>query len=89
MTYSVQVTPAAQKQILKLDPQVAERIRIFLEGTLSGIDNPRSLGKPLVDQEFWRYRVGDYRILVHIQDDRLVVLVVAIAHRREVYRDLP
>ncbi len=88
MTYSVQVTPAAQRQIRKLDPQVAKRIRLFLEGTLSGIDNPRSLGKPLVDQEFWRYRVGDYRILVYIEDDRLIVLVVAIARRREVYREL-
>ena len=89
MTYSVQVTPAAQRQIRKLDPQVATGIRVFLEGTLSGIDNPRSLGKPLVDQEFWRYRVGDYRILAHLEDDRLIVLVVAVAHRREVYRDLP
>lgn len=88
MTFAVRVTPSAQKQIRKLDPPVARRIRSFLEDTLQGIQNPRVLGKPLVDQEFWRYRVGDYRILASIRDGELLILVVAIAHRREVYRDL-
>jgi mRNA interferase RelE/StbE len=88
MSFVVRVTPGAQKQIRKLDPQVARRIRSFLEDTLQGIQNPRVLGKPLVDQDFWRYRVGDYRILVSIQDNELLILVVAIAHRREIYRDL-
>ena len=88
MSFAVKVTPAAQKQIRKLDPLVARRIRQFLEGTLQGIDNPRALGTPLVDQDFWRYRVGDYRILVNIVDDELIILVVALAHRREVYRTL-
>lgn len=88
MTFAVRVTPSAQKQIRKLDPPVARRIRSFLEDTLQGIQNPRVLGKPLVDQEFWRYRVGDYRILASIRDGELLILVVAIAHRREAYRDL-
>ncbi len=88
MSFAVKVTPAAQKQIRKLDPQVALRIRRFLEGTLQGIENPRVLGTPLVGQDFWRYRVGEYRILVNIQDAELIILVVALAHRREVYRDL-
>lgn len=88
MSYAIRVTPAAQKQIRKLDPQVARRIRHFLESTLQVLEDPRSIGKPLVDQDFWRYRIGDYRILVSIDDGELVVLVVALAHRREIYRDL-
>lgn len=88
MSFIVKVAPRAQKQIRKLDPPAARRIRSFLEDTLQGIQSPRSVGKPLIDQEFWRYRVGDYRILAHIRDGELLVLVVAIAHRREIYRDL-
>lgn len=88
MNYSVRLTPAAQKQIRKLDPPVARRIRTFLEDTLDGIDNPRVLGKPLIESDFWRYRVGDYRLLVSIEDHELLILLVAVAHRREVYRDL-
>lgn len=88
MSFVVRITPAAQKQITKLDSPVARRIRNFLEDTLQGIVDPRALGKPLVNQDFWRYRVGDYRLLAHIKDGELVILVVAVAHRREIYRDL-
>lgn len=87
MSYTVQITPAAQKQIKKLAPPAARRIRSFLEDTLQGIANPRVLGKPLINQDFWRYRVGDYRLLASIQDGQLLILVVAVAHRREIYRD--
>ena len=48
--------------------------------------NPRVIGKQLRDSRFWRYRVGDYRILCTIEDDRLVVLVVELGHRRDVFR---
>lgn len=88
MSFAVKVTPAAQKQIRKLDPQVARRIRRFLEGTLQGIENPRVLGTPLVGQDIWRYRAGEYRILVNIHDGELIILVVALAHRRQMYRDV-
>lgn len=54
---------------------------------MQGIADPRSLGKPLINQAFWRYRVGDYRILVSIVDQEVLVLIVAVAHRREIYRD--
>lgn len=86
MSFTVKVTPAAQTEIRKLDLHGARRLRRFLEGTLQGIENPRALGTPLVDQDFWRYRVGDYRILANMVDDELIILVVALAHRREVYR---
>jgi mRNA interferase RelE/StbE len=83
----VRVSGRAQRQIRQLDPQVAARIRSFLEDRLSGLDHPRQIGSPLRSPEkLWRYRVGDYRIIVEIQDEQLVVLVVELGHRREIYR---
>jgi mRNA interferase RelE/StbE len=88
VTYAVRLTPRAAKQVAKLDPAIARRIRAFLEQKLARLDNPRQLGKKLVHEEFWRYRVGDYRILTTIDDDQVLVLVVEIAHRRHVYENL-
>lgn len=85
MSYQVQYTPKALKEIGKLDRGHVLRIRRFFEETLD-LDNPRSRGKPLQGRDEWRYRVGDYRLLCHIQDDALVVLDVKVAHRREVNR---
>ncbi|HWH97727.1 MAG TPA: type II toxin-antitoxin system RelE/ParE family toxin [Pseudolysinimonas sp.] len=84
MTYTILVTPKADKEIRKLDRQVAARIFGFIK---TGIDreNPRSKGKMLVNSDMWRYRVGDHRILVNIDDGQVTVLVVKVAHRREVY----
>ena len=68
---------------------VRRRIRQFLSERVANLDNPRQIGGPLEGAHFaglWRYRVGDYRILVDIQDGRLVVLLVGIGHRGEVYR---
>ncbi len=87
MSYRVQVTPRALKQIAKLDRPARERIERFLKDTLDR-EAPRSQGRALVGEPFWRYRVGDYRLLVSIEDDVLLVLVVAAEHRRQVYRDL-
>ncbi len=88
MSYSIRFTPKAAKQVGKLDPTAAKRIRIFLEQKLAQLDNPRLLGKKLVNEEFWRYRVGDYRILTNIDDDQILILIVEVAHRREVYNKL-
>lgn len=84
MTFRIQITPKALKQIAKLDKPSRTRIERFLT---SGLDreNPRATGRPLVESTFWRYRVGDCRLLASIEDDTLVVLVVAAAHRRDVY----
>jgi mRNA interferase RelE/StbE len=87
VTYRVQITPKALKQIAKLDRPARQRIERFLKQTLDR-ENPRQQGRPLVGAPFWRYRVGDYRILASIDDEVLIVLVVATEHRREVYRDL-
>jgi mRNA interferase RelE/StbE len=72
----------------KLDPQVARRIIDFMEDRIATLEDPRSTGAALigVPEKIWRYRVGDYRILCDIQDNKLVVLVVEIGHRSSVYR---
>ncbi len=88
MSYTIRFTPKAAKQVRKLDSAAAKRIRDFLEQKLSQLDNPRQLGKKLVNEEFWRYRVGDYRILTNIDDDQILILIVEAAHRREVYNKL-
>jgi mRNA interferase RelE/StbE len=84
--YQVRVSARAQRQIRRLDPQVANRIRTFLEH-LASLGDPRQIGSALRSPEqLWRYRVGDWRIIVEIQDKQLVVLVIEVGHRREVYR---
>jgi mRNA interferase RelE/StbE len=85
---AIRFTPKAIKQVQKLDPAVAKRIRLFLEQKLSVLENPRALGKKLVNEEFWRYRVGDFRLLTHIDDDQILILIVEVAHRREVCKNL-
>lgn len=85
MSWTVEVAPAAARQIRKLDPAVRLRVRRFLE-SLEGDDDPRRSGTALSGSSLWRYRTGDWRIVVSIEDTRLVVLVVEVGHRREVYR---
>lgn len=85
MTYRIAYTPQVLKQLKKLDRQTVRRVKEFFDRL--DRSNPRSLGKALVGQDFWRYRIGDHRILVSIQDDVLTVLVVKVAHRREVYKE--
>ncbi|MBX3030199.1 MAG: type II toxin-antitoxin system RelE/ParE family toxin [Chloroflexi bacterium] len=87
MTWAVRLTPKAVKQLSKLDVVARSRIERFLKEDLDRED-PRSSGRSLVGEPFWRYRVGDHRILVSLEDEVLTVLVVEVAHRRTVYRDL-
>jgi len=86
--WTIEITATAQKQIRKLDRQVARQIYRFLRERVATADDPRRMGKRLIapGKEVWRYRIGDYRILCDISDERLVVLVVKVGHRREVYR---
>ncbi|PRY69212.1 type II toxin-antitoxin system RelE family toxin [Halomonas ventosae] len=87
MTWKVEYLASAARSFKKIDPQQRRRIRAYLEERVVALDHPRQLGKPLRGEltQFWRYRVGDYRIICQIQDDRLVVLVVRAAHRKDVY----
>jgi mRNA interferase RelE/StbE len=87
VSYRVRVSARAHKQIRRLEPRVAARIRDFLEQRLSALDHPRQIGSALRSPErLWRYRVGNYRVIVEIQDKQLTVLVIEVGHRREVYR---
>ena len=88
MAWTVDYTETARKQLRKLDKQVARRILDFLDERVAVAEEPRSTGKALTGPlgSFWRYRVGEYRIICDIQDGQLRVLVVQIGNRREVYR---
>jgi len=83
----IDVSEKAVRALRKMDKQAARRIRDELE-EIAKLEDPRSRGKALVGNlaGLWRYRVGDYRIICDIEDGRLVILVVDVAHRREVYR---
>ncbi|MGH3565992.1 MAG: type II toxin-antitoxin system RelE family toxin [Pseudonocardia sp.] len=86
MAYRIELAPEAVRDLRKLDRQAAIRVQRFLRERVGVLDDPRLLGDPLVGVPYWRYRVGDYRILVEFQDAVLLVLVVEIGHRSEVYR---
>lgn len=88
MAWTIEYAESVRKSIEKLDRQTRTRIRTYLENRVASLDDPRSQGKPLTGPlgGLWRYRVGDYRIICELQDKRLVVFVVTIDHRSEVYR---
>ena len=87
-TWKVEFDREAKHDLDKLDPQVTRRIERFLYERVATLDDPRSIGEALRGSklgEFWRYRVGDWRIICEIQDAKLVVLALRVGHRREVY----
>jgi len=88
MAWTIEYTDAAIRQIGKLDKATARSIADYLEGRVAPLDDARSLGKSLGGTlaSFWRYRVGDYRIICELQNERLCVLVVRVGHRRDIYR---
>lgn len=89
MAWRIEFDDAAKKDLAKLDKQVARRITTFLRERLAVLDDPCSIGEALKGSrlgEFWKYRVGDYRVIAHIEDGQLRILVVRIGNRREVYR---
>lgn len=87
MAWTIEVSDIAEKQLCKLDRPIQKRLIDWLDDRINGCKNPRHFGEPLRGgmAGLWRYRVGDYRIICEIQDQRLVVLALAIGHRREVY----
>jgi len=88
MAWKVEVSPIAHKQLEKLDKPIARRIFKFLYERVEKLDDPRQIGERLQGtlREFWRYRVGDYRIICSLEHERLVVLVLRVGHRRAVYK---
>ena len=88
MTWRIEFTHTAEKQIVRLGRQAQASILSYLRQRVQPSKNPRQLGKALHGdkQGLWRYRVGKHRIICDIQDKKLTVLVLAVAHRKEVYR---
>ena len=89
MAWRVEIDSAAVRDLGKLDRQAARRILAFLHGRIATLDYPRSIGEALKGSrlgEFWKYRVGDYRIITRIEDDALRVLVVRVTRRDRAYR---
>jgi mRNA interferase RelE/StbE len=89
LAWTVEIDAAAAKELRKLDPPVARRIVAFLRQRLAPLDNPRAIGEALHGDalgEYWKYRLGDYRVVARIVDQRLVVIVVRIGYQRDVYR---
>ena len=88
MKYRVVFTEKAKKQIKKIDKYTASLIIGWLEKNIEGSDNHRVHGKALVDNKSgqWRYRIGDYRVICEIEDEKIIVLVLEVGHRREIYK---
>ena len=89
MAWKVELSEEADRQLDKLDPQIARRILRFLDERVARLDNPRSIGEALRGSklgEFWKYRVGEFQVIAKIEDQQLLILVVRIGNRREIYR---
>lgn len=86
MSWSAELTPEAAKTLRKLDPQTSKRLRKALTA-LETLEDPRARGKALTGtlRGLWRYRVGDYRIVCDLIDNRLIILVIDIGHRSTIY----
>ena len=89
MPWKIELSAEADRELGKLDPQHARRIVKFLRERVAKLDDPRIIGKALQGSrlgEFWRYRVGPSRLICKIEDSRLLVLVLRIGDRKEIYR---
>lgn len=89
MTWLIKLSETADKQLGKLDKPVAKRIKAFLRERVSSLDDPRSIGQALKGSrlgDLWKYRLGDYRLIASMEDAEVVILVLQIGNRREVYR---
>jgi mRNA interferase RelE/StbE len=89
VSWTIEYDPEALNDLKKLDRSVQREIFDYMDERVAAAENPRQFGKPLRGSRFglWRYRVRDYRIICQLQDRRLVVLVVAVGHRRTILED--
>lgn len=87
MEYEVVFTEKALKSLKKMDKYISSLIIGWVEKNLQGCTDPRQFGKGLTANRSgqWRYRVGDYRLLADIQDEKIIILIINIGHRRDVY----
>ena len=87
MKYKVVLSSKAKKRLAKLDKKTAATITNWMMTNLNNCEDPRVYGKALVGNwaGHWRYRVGDYRIIAKIKDDEVIIIVIDIGHRRDIY----
>ncbi len=87
MTYSVETTSRFDREFKKLDKYTQRMLKAWIEKNLIDCENPRIHGKGLTANRSgqWRYRIGDYRLICNIQDEKLIILALTIGHRRDVY----
>lgn len=89
MAWSVELAESASRELDKLDPPHRNRILKFLQQRIAKLTNPRAIGQALHGSrlgEFWKYRVGNYRLISKIDDARSVILILRVGHRKEIYR---
>jgi mRNA interferase RelE/StbE len=88
MAWRIEFVPAAAKELNAIGATQASRIVRFLSTRLAKLDDPRSIGEPLKGRlgHLWKYRIGDYRIIADVQDKVVLILIVRVGHRREVYK---
>lgn len=88
MAWTIEYSRQAERQLKRLDRSVAASILDYMDNRVAPLDEPRALGKPLTGglRGLWRYRVGDYRIICRIEDERVTIVVIELGHRRDVYR---
>ncbi len=88
MSYSVETTARFDKEFKKLDGFTQRMVKSWIEKNLINCDNPCIHGKALTADKkgLWRYRIGDYRLICIIEDNKLIITALNIGHRREVYK---
>ena len=89
MVWQIEFDPRALKELSKLDKPVQKRIVQVLRERIASLHDPRSIGEALRGEElgrFWKYRIGDYRLVCEILDDKIIILVLRIGNRKDVYR---
>ena len=89
LAFDIEFDPDAVKDLKKLDRPVQQRLVGFLKERVAPLDNPREIGEALAGAtlgNYWKYRVGDWRIICDIQDKRIVVRVLRVGNRKEIYR---
>lgn len=87
--WTVEFDDRARRELRKLDSKIQKKILRYLRERLAGSEDPRRFGKPLRRNlaGLWRYRIEDYRLICRFEDDRVVVLVLEIGHRSDIYED--
>ena len=89
MAWRIEFLPEAEKDLVKIDRPVVERILRFLYDRIRPLDDPRKIGEALKGPElgkYWKYRVGDYRIICQIREKEISILIVKVGHRKKIYR---